>query len=90
MENYLAQKKGSLGENILETTTKLKKTITKVDVNVDEMGDDSDSDTTDDDDDDEDDEDEDATPAGPVKNKQPAKFVAKKSIVKEDSEDDSD
>ena len=48
MENYLESKKGTIGENILETTSKLKKTITKVDVNDD----DSDSDTSDNDSDD--------------------------------------
>ena len=94
MENYLAQKKGTLGENILENTSKLKKTITKVDVNVAQIDDnsDSDSDTTDDDDDDEDDEDdEDATPAVPLKKgKAPAKFVAKKGVVQEDSDSDDD
>lgn len=92
MENYLAQKKGTLGENILETTSKIKKAITKVDVNVAQIDDnsDSDSDTTDDDDDD-DDDDEDATPAVPLKKgKAPAKFVAKKGVVQEDSDSDDD
>lgn len=91
MENYLESKKGTIGENILETTTKLKKIITKIDVNDDE----SDSDTSDDDDsDDDDDSEEDATPSVPLKNVKTTKFtpktMTKKKVVTSDSDTDSE
>ena len=92
MENFIQSKKGTIGENILETTTKLKKVITKIDVNDD----DSDSDTSDDDSDDDDDDDseEDATPSVPLKNVKTNKFTpktaSKKKVVTSDSDSDSE
>ena len=90
MDQYLNLTKGAMSENILETTTKLKKPITKVDVpgKIDE--DESDSDSSDSDTDDEDTDDE-ATPAEPLKKgKQIIKFNVGKKNKGDDSSSDSD
>ena len=97
MDLYLSAKNGSIGENILELNSKLKKTITKFDVAVKPEDSDDDSDTTDDDSDDSndsDDSDDDSTPLQLIKSKKVAipKFApssSSKKIVDSDSDDSS-
>ena len=87
MDKYLHATKGTMVENILETSTKIKKPITKLESTgiVDE--DESDSDSSDNDDSDED-TDDDATPAEPLKKgKQPIKFNGGKKPKDDDSSD---
>ena len=82
ISNYLLQKNGTLGENILETTTRLKKSITKVGVNVAQIDDDDDSssDTTNNDDDDDD----------IVTQNKGKKFVSNNKKNKENTESESE
>jgi hypothetical protein len=91
MSSYLDSKKGTTGENILDSTTKIKKTITKVDLSSSKIEEDSDdTDDSDSDDDSEDnDTDDEATPAGPVKKERKIiKFNSNNK--KKDSDSDSD
>ena len=81
MDQYFTALKGTSCENILETTTKLKKSITKVEPGEKIDDDDSDEDSSDSDDSDEDTDDE-ATPAEPLK-----KFNAKNKKDDSDSDD---
>ena len=91
MAQYLSSKKGTTGENILDSNNKMKKIITKVDTSLTKIEDnDEDSDTSEDLDDNSDSEDDsdDATPAEPLKKgKQPIKFNSK-SKKKLDSDSD--
>ena len=85
MDHYFTVLKGTAGQNILEQTTKLKKTITKAEPvkdkdHLDEEESDTDSSDSDDSDEDTDDE---ATPAEPLK-----KFTAKNK--KDESDSDSE
>lgn len=90
ISNYLSSKKGIPGENILDSTTKMKKIITKVDPSH-KINNDDDSDTSENDDpesESEEDSEDDATPAELLKKgKQPIKFNSK---TKKNLDDDSD
>jgi len=90
ISNYLSSKKGIPGENILDSTTKMKKIITKVDPS-NKINNDDDSDTSENDEpesESEEDSEDDATPAELLKKgKQPIKFNSK---TKKNLDDDSD
>ena len=90
MAQYLSSKKGTTGENILDSNNKMKKIITKVDTSLSKIDDnDEDSDTSEDLDNNSESEDDtdDATPAEPLKKgKQPIKFNAKNKKNLDDSD----
>ena len=88
MNDYLMAKKGLVAENIIDSSTKMKKTINKVDMSLNKLEDDNDLDEEDSDDSDEDDESEEATPAGPLKKgSKIIKFNASKTSGKKDDSD---
>lgn len=92
MNDYLMAKKGLVAENIIDSSTKMKKTINKVDMSLNKLEDDNDLDDDDDSDDsDDDDESEEATPAGPLKKgSKIIKFNASKTSGKKEDSSDSD
>ena len=88
MNDYLMAKKGLVAENIIDSSTKMKKTINKVDMSLNKLEDDNDLDDDDTDDSDEDEESEEATPAGPLKKgSKIIKFNASKTSGKKDDSD---
>ena len=90
MAQYLSSKKGTTGENILDSNNKMKKIITKVDTSLSKIEDnDDDSDTSEDLDNNSESEDDtdDATPAEPLKKgRQPIKFTSKNKKNLDDSD----
>ena len=93
MDSYFSARNGSIGENILESNSKLKKTITKFDVVIKpgDINDNSDTtDDSDDSDDSDDNSDDDSTPLQPLKTNNLPKFASsssKKKIINSDSDD---